>query len=101
MQRRRFLGLAAFAATTVVGVGIAGSAQAAEPAAAAGVTYDPDTGWPIFDSATPPAGYTRSRLPCAQRQYVDVPDAAVAAASHEPLEVVHRPYPGITVEGTR
>jgi hypothetical protein len=106
MRRRRFLGLAAFAGTSVIGVGVTGAAAAAaspdstDPAAAAPEpqqlhTIDKDTGWPIFSGAQPPKGYERHHLPCDPAQYVDVPVAAAAEAHSNPytgVTVLHPPY---------
>lgn len=96
MRRRRFLGLAAFAGTSVIGVGLTGvQAEAAAPQPSQPeqqlYTIDKDTGWPIFSGTTPPAGYERHYLPCDHGQYVDVP---VEKATHslEGVAVIHPPY---------
>ncbi|HZM82673.1 MAG TPA: hypothetical protein VFC19_43705 [Candidatus Limnocylindrales bacterium] len=96
MRRRRFLGLAAFAGTSVIGVGVAGlPAEAAQPVSSEPEqqlhTIDKDTGWPIFSGAQPPEGYERHYLPCDHGQYVDVPVQAVTH-SLEGVTVLHPPY---------
>lgn len=102
MRRRRFLGLAAFAGTSVIGVGVATPAAASSDPAAPAMepeqqlhTIDKDTGWPIFSGAQPPKGYERHYLPCDHGQYVDVPVAAAADAHSNPytgVTVMHPPY---------
>lgn len=97
MRRRKFLGLAAFAGTTVIGVGVVAAAPAAASAPSTVEpdkqlhTIDKDTGWPIFGGAQPPEGYERHYLPCDSGQYVDVP---VAAVNHslDGVTVLHPPY---------
>jgi hypothetical protein len=103
MRRRRFLGLAAFAGTSVIGVGVAAPAAAsapptaptppaaAPPTAPAPSTIDKDTGWPVFGGAQPPKGYERRYLPCDRGQYVDVPAGAITD-SLEDVTVLHPPY---------
>lgn len=101
MRRRRFLGLAAFAGTSVIGVGVTAAGPAEANAAAPTsptsqpeqqlYTIDKDTGWPIFSGAEPPAGYERHYLPCDHGQYVDVP-VEKAIHSLEGVTVIHPPY---------
>jgi hypothetical protein len=101
IERRKFLGLAAFASASVIGVGVASSAapapaEAAEadtapqPAPPPPYTIDRDTGWPIFEGSAPPAGYVRHHLPCDQNEYVDVPDNVSKPAGG--VTIVEPPY---------
>ena len=101
MRRRRFLGLAAFAGTTVIGVGVAAAPAAASTASTAPSTVEPeqqlhtidkDTGWPVYSGAQPPKGYVRRHMPCDHGQYVDVPTAAAATRSLDGVTVLHAPY---------
>lgn len=98
MRRRKFLGLAAFAGTTVIGVGFGAAAPAAASAPSTVEpeqqlhTIDKDTGWPVYSGAQPPKGYVRRHMPCDHGQYVDVPAAAATTHSLDGVTVLYAPY---------
>lgn len=108
-SRRRFLGLAAAAGATVIGVDffVGATAAAAAPAPpeseseeiessredpVEAIAYDDETGFPIFPQDYLPDGYVRSALPCAPTEYIDVPVPDVDMKSVEPMMVVAPPY---------